>query len=29
VVDGKHWLHREQAERVNRLLAEHWDKAKV
>jgi len=26
VVDGKHWLHREQAERVNRLLLEHWSK---
>ncbi|MBI5629514.1 MAG: alpha/beta fold hydrolase [Elusimicrobia bacterium] len=24
VVRGKHWLHREQPERINRLLAEFW-----
>jgi len=27
VVVGKHWIHREQPERVNRLLSEHFDKA--
>ena len=26
VVRGKHWLHREQPERVNRLLSDFWNK---
>lgn len=25
VIKGRHWVHREQPERVNRLLAEFWD----